>query len=361
MKKVLPAVFLIVGTIIGAGFASGREISVFFARFGVYSLFFLPILFLIFYYVFKLLLSIGKDKKFDNIYKLHAFTKNSVFMNALICLTFIVFTSAMFSGAVEILAINFISVPAIVFYLVLIVICYFVLKFGFKGLVKLNAVLVPILIFAIITLCVFATFSPVTDATFIPENTKVYELPLSILLYAMSNILLSYYLIIKAGNTLDEKAIKKVSFISSTIICVVIFISIVCLIKNGSAIMETDMPFVALSYRMGELFNIFFSTMVLMAILTTLFSGLFTTYEALPFKKAKSIITIFFVIALSLLGFKQIVNYIYPIIGIVGISVILRLCFSYKSFLKSGFNSSHNEIHSPCQDAKNKGCSHNKV
>lgn len=361
MKKVLPAVFLIVGTMIGAGFASGREISVFFARFGVYSLFFLPILFILFYYVFKLLLNIGKDKYFDNIYKLHAFTKNSVFMNALICLTFIVFTASMLSAGVDILSSNFISVPNIVFYVIILVISFLVLKFGFKGLVKLNMVLVPMLILTILTLCIFATFNPVTDAVFIPENTQVYELPISMLLYAMGNIMLSYYIIIKAGKGLDEKRIRRVSLISSLVICVVIFISIVCLIKNGSAIMEADMPFVALSYRMGEVFNIFFIFMVLMAVLTTLFSGLFTSYEALPFKKQKALFTMFLVLALSLVGFKQIVDYIYPFVGVVGISVVLRLAFSYRSFLKPRFNSGNNEIHTPSEQTENECCRHNKV
>ena len=361
MKKVLPAVFLIVGTMIGAGFASGREISVFFARFGVYSLFFLPILFILFYYVFKLLLNIGKDKYFDNIYKLHAFTKNSVFMNALICLTFIVFTASMLSAGVDILSSNFISVPSIVFYVIILVIAFLVLKFGFKGLVKLNMVLVPMLILTILTLCIFATFNPVTDAVFIPENTQVYELPISMLLYAMGNIMLSYYIIIKAGKGLDEKRIRRVSLISSLVICVVIFISIVCLIKNGSAIMEADMPFVALSYRMGEVFNIFFIFMVLMAVLTTLFAGLFTSYEALPFKKHKALFTMFLVLALSLVGFKQIVDYIYPFVGVVGISVVLRLAFSYRSFLKPRFNSGNNEIHTPSEQTENECCRHNKV
>ena len=353
MRKVLPSVFLIVGTIVGAGFASGREISSFFAKFGVYSLFFLPILFIIFYYVFKMLLSIGKDKKFESIKQLNSFTKNSIFMNILISATFIIFTSAMFSGVIEILSYNFTSIPSVVFYIILPIICFVVLKFGFSGLVKLNFILVPILILSILTLCVFATFNPVTDIVFIPASSKAYELPISIILYAMGNLLLSYYIIIKAGKGLDEKRIKTISFLSSFIICFVIFISIVCLIKNGSAVIDASMPFVALSYRMGELFNVFFLIMVLLAILTTLFSGLYTSCMSLPLKKHNIAFTIICVEILSLLGFKQIVDYIYPIIGVIGISVILRLAFAYKSSLKSSFNSCNNKVHSPSKQTKN--------
>ena len=70
MLKVLPAVFLIVGSIIGAGFASGRELSLFFAEFGYNSLYFLPIVFILFYYCFKMFLTLGSTKKFENVLKL---------------------------------------------------------------------------------------------------------------------------------------------------------------------------------------------------------------------------------------------------------------------------------------------------
>ena len=51
MKKVFAATSLIVGSIIGAGFASGRELSLFFAEFGWNSLYFLPSVFILFYYL----------------------------------------------------------------------------------------------------------------------------------------------------------------------------------------------------------------------------------------------------------------------------------------------------------------------
>ena len=64
---------------------------------------------------------------------------------------------------------------------------------------------------------------------------------------------------------------------------------------------------------------------------------------------------------MSLVGFKQIVNYIYPIIGIIGIVVIIRLAFSYRSFLKPSFNSGNYEVHTPGKQAEDERCRHNKV
>ena len=55
--KQFKIVLLIIGTIIGAGFVSGKEISSFFSIFGYYSfIFILPIFFLLYYFINKLLL-----------------------------------------------------------------------------------------------------------------------------------------------------------------------------------------------------------------------------------------------------------------------------------------------------------------
>ena len=54
--KQLKIILLIIGTIIGAGFVSGKEISSFFCIFGFYSyIFIIPIFFFFFYLFFYLL------------------------------------------------------------------------------------------------------------------------------------------------------------------------------------------------------------------------------------------------------------------------------------------------------------------
>ena len=68
---------LIVGTIVGAGFASGQEIVVFFAQYGFVSLIFGIPVFLFLFFGVKEFLSFGnknycvdfKNKKFFNIFE----------------------------------------------------------------------------------------------------------------------------------------------------------------------------------------------------------------------------------------------------------------------------------------------------
>ena len=142
MKKILPAVFLIVGSIIGAGFASGRELSLFFAKFGYNSLYFLPIVFILFYYCFKFFLGLGSKEKFENIFAINKLSNSSPFFNIAIIAIFFVYSSAMFAGAVEVLKNNFIEINSLVFTIFVFLLAFLVLKFGLKGLVRINYFLI---------------------------------------------------------------------------------------------------------------------------------------------------------------------------------------------------------------------------
>ena len=71
--KQIKIIFLIIGTIIGAGFISGKEVFEFFSKFGYYSyLVILPMFFCLYYFITKLLL-IGANNKINNIVKLYLF------------------------------------------------------------------------------------------------------------------------------------------------------------------------------------------------------------------------------------------------------------------------------------------------
>ena len=59
-------ILLIIGTIIGAGFVSGKDIAIFFSNYGYFSLIFIfPMFFLLYFIIFKLLI-IGSKNKINN-------------------------------------------------------------------------------------------------------------------------------------------------------------------------------------------------------------------------------------------------------------------------------------------------------
>ena len=327
MKKVFAATSLIVGSIIGAGFASGRELSLFFAEFGWNSLYFLPIVFILFYYLFKLFLSFGANQKFENVFEINKLAGSSPFFNVAVIVIFLIYAAAMFAGAVEVLSNNFIGVPNIIFQILVFALAFFVLKFGFSGLVKVNGVLIPIIVILLIVYSLYSALVPITNIPYIPESTGAHILPISIIIYCFGNILLSYFIVAEAGHGLSKKQIQKTAFFAALVICFTLLICIICLIINGTVVMDASMPFLVLTLRLGDPFPWIFMSILFLGIITSLFGCLHTA--SLPFKqkfgKHNTIFCTTFVFVISLLGFDTIVNNFYPIIGIFGTIIVVKI------------------------------------
>ena len=66
MKKILKIVFVIIGTLIGAGFASGQEIYLFFFSYGIKGILGLLISSLLISLVIYKILKIVKERKIEN-------------------------------------------------------------------------------------------------------------------------------------------------------------------------------------------------------------------------------------------------------------------------------------------------------
>ena len=360
MRKVLSSIFLIAGTIIGAGFASGREISLFFATFGLNSLYFLPILFLILFFCFYLFLRIGQNKNFLNVDEINKSVGIKGFFSLIISAIYVVFCAAMLSAAVELLKSNFPSVHKFLFLIILAVICLFVLLFGFKGVKNINFILIPALICLITFICIYGARNPV-GGVFISSTRNSLLIPASMIIYAAGNIMLSYFILVEAGREMSKKQILASSLISAFIISLLVALAIICLVKNGNAILETSMPFITLCLRLGEPFNVLFVIALLIGILTSLFSGLYSACYSLKFySPGKKVLCILAVTVLSLVGFKAIVDYSYPVIGAIGVFLIIKFFVSYRElFFKPGLKPRDYKIHTTRQNTQDDRAGHN--
>ena len=148
----LKTIFPIIGTLIGAGFASGQEVYNFFYLYGIrgiIGIFISSILMgLIIYRTFEII----ENKKVNNYNEfLNAIIKNrrikdimSIIINIFILISFYV----MIAGFGAYLKQEF-NVNSFIGSSILAIICFLVFKTNIKGFVKINEVLIPILILII--------------------------------------------------------------------------------------------------------------------------------------------------------------------------------------------------------------------
>lgn len=332
MKNCYVAIMLILGTIIGAGFCSGKEICVYFAKFGVSSLFFIPILFLLYYLIFKLFLTMGSKKKYENMSVLNydLFGKKHSIYDFILMIVFLIFSSAMLAGLGELGDAFLIKGSKIYVISISAIISFFVLIGGFNCIKIINALLVPIILGTIVLCCfVELSVSPITLPSFyVPKSFLIFFTPI---IYACQGLSVSYYILIKTGNGFTKKQINIVSLIGSLIFIIIVALAIIVFQFNPIFISQ-PMPFVSMAISLGYPFDILYFFVIVFAIYTTLFSTTKSFHDVIykftNRKKISAFVTCISALILSLFGFDKIIEYLYPLIGCLGFIILLSIIIS---------------------------------
>ena len=153
MKEKLTTVFVIIGALIGAGFASGQEIYAFFYVYGIKGIYGLLLsCILITFLIYKILkiIYLKNISNYDEFLKI--FIKNNkltrlinMILNILLLLTFYIMVAG-FGAYFE----QEIGFPKILGSLILIIMCYLVFKTSVKGVIKVSKYIIPVLIIFIL-------------------------------------------------------------------------------------------------------------------------------------------------------------------------------------------------------------------
>lgn len=310
MKNSFSAFLAIIGTVIGSGFITGKEIVVFFSRFGWFSFPAIILSFFLLFFLFRLILLNG-DKA---LIKLKT-SKISFFLNLFLC---IIFSSAMFAGIGK-------TSKSLIVLLLVFLLCFFVFKKGMGGLNKINFVFVPIMSIVFLVLLL----SSIQQKTFFVENSLGGLSIFYCLLYCVMNSANGGVLIAEYSTKLSRPQKTRVAFFSALALSGLLMLSNIVLLQNPSSF-ENPMPILSL-FDGGE--RVVMTIMVFVGCLTTLLTLTYTLSSSVR-GLCKSEIFNFFVsillpIICSLLGFNFILEYLYPFASILSVYILYDLFFSF--------------------------------
>lgn len=311
-SKTLGAAASITGSVIGAGFITGKEISVFicgdYSVAGIY-------LFFLFFLSFIFVLSLSGGRVLDKIVKP---------IIALIS----VLTSSCMVAALDVVYKSILR-DSEYFKILTIITVILAIFISVKGIEAMNVfalfAMPFVILFSVILSCVFKEngYVPIS-----PEGLRGIFFPV---LYAGVNCLLSSRIIIDStrGLTLKNKCLVSV--------CVSVFLTI-CIFAISSCIKDKsgEMPFAEVVSK-NIIYSIIFDIIMIFSIFTSLVSSVYTSFSVINGKTSaikKIIVTLVFV-SLSGLGFSKLVENIYPVAGVVGTIYFLAIVVSLKLSPKS--------------------------
>lgn len=335
MRNILKVVFVIIGTMIGAGFASGQEVYLFFFSYGIEGLIGLLIsgliIGLVIYKTFVIVNKYGTNNYkecLDILIKKDGKMKSIIntIINIFILITFFIMIAGFGAYFEQELGINSLIGSGI-----LAIVVFAIFMTSVKGVVKANELLVPILIgfLVIVGIINLKSISFINIKDYIIRTNQSSFILSSILYSSYNSILLIPVLITLKNYLKDKKQILKIATISCLIICILSLIIFLLLVKVDVDITKLEMPAVYVVSNSFKILRYGYGFIILGSIFTTSIS-LGTSFLQNTSKNKKSytqvgIIMCITSILVSKIGFSNLVSMLYPIFGYLGLLQILKL------------------------------------
>jgi len=332
---ILKVVFVIIGTLIGAGFASGQEIYAFFYSFGIKGIYGMIvsscIIGLTIYSSLKIIYKYNDVENYkDFLDKLVKSNKIKEIINIVVNIFIIISFYVMIAGFGAYLKQEF-NLNNIIGSGILALICLIVFKTNVKAFVKINEILIPILIFIIVLIGIVNVknieFSNLEN--YIIQKNDSNWLVMSVM-YASYNCILLVPVLISIKNYIKtKKDIKYISIIVTVIVAMLLMAIFFLLINVDVNIKSIEMPAVYAIDKIWHSIKNIYGIIIMISIFTTAISlGISFLNNTSKNKKSYNVIALiicFTSIIFSQIGFSNLVNFLYPILGFLGIVQIVQI------------------------------------
>lgn len=344
MKKELLKIFQVavvfIGTIVGAGLASGKEISNFFTSFGPKSFIGIFICGAL-YIVMGIIIS-----KISLLYKLNSYSEviQVISPNIFGKLTGIITTLYFISSASIILAGSgalihqFFGIPKIIGTLIMLCISLFFLLRGTEGLIEVNSFIVPglILTISLITTLYIAFGNDVmTIDNIIHAPAKKSGVFISTLLYSGYNILCSSGVLVPLSTKMKKSKTMIIGIVLGALGLTFLSLAINSLLLiNQPYIYEYEIPLLFIAQRFGPIVQAILSMIILLEMFSTEVSDVYSIGKTLEQTfKIKFNLGIVIVLAIALpisqIGFGALISTLYPMFGCLSLIFITQCIIFY--------------------------------
>jgi uncharacterized membrane protein YkvI len=331
-------IFVLIGTFVGAGFASGKEIFNFFTIFNLYS--FVSIFafsLLLFFLIFKCI-NIKKNNNLNSYsdFLLYLEKKYKYFNSKFFLFIINIFLASSFYIMIIALAALFnyqFNIEKYIVVFISIFICFNIFyNKNIDFIYIINRILMPILILFMLLLCYFnINIDNIFSVSLTTNNYSIlYAITIGLIYFSYNSLLLIPIVFDLKINYNKSNISFKISFIYSLIIFILIFFINLLLLCFYSSIYNIELPILYICNNSFKIFLYFYFFIVLSAIFTTMISSGYTFVNNFKEKNytLKLLIFLLFSFIFCFFSFSDLINFFYPIFGIIGFIQIFLILFN---------------------------------
>lgn len=320
-------IFSIIGTLIGAGFASGQEIYLFFYKYKTRGIFGLVLCSILITMVIYKTCNIIYTRKIDNY---RDFLENvfhskkisnisNIIINAFLLITFYIMISGFGAYFKQQFQINSIIGSSI-----LTLMCFIVLIKDIEGVKFVNSFIVPVLIVIIVCLGFLCFKDILKEAELINlESNMSIKWILDAIIYYSYNMILVIPILVNLGKSIKNKGqMLIVSILSGFFVFILAFSIFLILLSVDIDYSTIEMPVVYVIKNSYPRFSCIYGIVILTAIFSTAISIGISFLKNIT-KKQKSypqFVTIMCIsgVLISNFGFSNLVKLLFPLFGYLG-------------------------------------------
>ena len=342
-KNSIKILSMIIGTLIGAGFASGKEVYLFFGKhgnLGIIGIIIASILTgIIVYKTLKTTARKEVDTYKELLKKIEIKSKKSnterkikkclnILVNIFLLISFYIMVAG-FSAYIEQ---KTPQIPIYVVSLIFVLICYVIFRKSIEGILKVNEILVPMLLGTIILLGIKNIPYIIEKIQNEPQAQTNFQISFIIdsILYASYNsILLIPTLTSLREYIAGEKQIRKISVLTAIVMLLLSICIYGLLIRGNFFVQGLEMPLVEITKEFGTIYEKLYGIIIIVSIFTTAISTGYSLLKNITTNQKeynkKLLYMSISAILISNIGFSNLVQILYPIFGLLGILQIIFL------------------------------------
>ncbi|MGD8191112.1 YkvI family membrane protein [Brevibacillus ginsengisoli] len=332
----LQIAFTYIGTVVGAGFASGREIIEFFVQYGIQGFIGILIAALLFVWAGTRIMLIAHKIKASSYQDISTYlfgkTAGTLF-NGILLTILLGTTSVMLAASGSIFQESF-QLPAQVGIWLTMCCIYLITIRGLNAIYSVNSLFVPLLI--MFTVVVFFFHQP-----WKAENLSLSTIKLehswfwisSPLYYVSLNLALTQSVLVPIGRETKEKAsLIWGGLFGGLGIGLLLLLAYSSMAGHIPSILKMEMPMIYLLVDMGKWFALLFAILVYAEIFSSLVANVFGLVEQVKrFFQVSPHVIILVILAgaylISFVGFSSLLSLLYPLFGQVVVIFLLMLGF----------------------------------
>lgn len=324
-----------IGTIVGAGFATGQEILQFFTIFGARAIFGLVVASFLFIWLGTKMMELSfkiKARSYEDL-NTHLFGhKAGKWISNLMLVILISITAVMLAGSGSVFVEHF-HLSYQLGLLLTLMLSYYVISRGVKGIFAVNSIIVPLVLIFTALLLIHTLNQPLGTTAWWSRSTEPvwWRAVTAPFLYVGFNLVLSQAVLVPIGAAAwSRNVIRLGGLIGGLGIGFMLWSGHVILSAHMPGIVQFEIPMAVAAKSMGMWTQVIFLLLILSEIFTTLIANVFglslQIKERLNWSRSTVIIMVLFVCyGISQIGFSKLISTLYPLIGIASLAWLILL------------------------------------